>query len=71
MHRGKHMTTPAQYRGLAIRIRDANYAGDPEIIKATLVFNMKTILAALDIAGRSNSDRTAAILSLVETDHDS
>jgi hypothetical protein len=61
------MTTPAQYRGLAARIRDNNYAGDKDVLIATLLFNMPTILAALDEAGRQRSTK-ATILTLRETE---
>lgn len=61
------MTTPAQYRGLALRIRDANDEGDRNILVATLLFNMRTILEALDQAGARRST-SATILTLRETE---
>jgi len=61
------MTTPAQYRGLAARIRDNNDHGDRNILVATLLFNLRTILAALDQAG-AKRETSATILTLRETE---
>jgi len=61
------MTTPAQYRGLAERLRFNNDAGNRDILAATLLFNMRTILAALDLAG-TKRETSATILTLRETE---
>jgi len=61
------MTTPCQFRGLAARIRDNNDHGKRDILIATLLFNMRAILDALDLAG-AKRETSATILTLRETE---
>jgi hypothetical protein len=60
--------TPEQFRGLAERIKYNRR--DPPVLMATMVFNINTILAALQIAGRSKQAKIIPLKIVRRTDGD-